>query len=188
MEMNEIAEAVRQHFLQKGTYLPTIFIELDGADIEMLVLPQLKEKRYSTLERVKMLFDAGRNFGQKIEKKYQGITGLCMAYSAVSQDTLTKGILVFKMSEANGLICTTHFYDVHGDGSDITVDSCENPLLSGEGRVSPLLPAFMTGVVTMQRHQSVDEGRHMLSALVSDYERIISRETGESHNHERAFG
>jgi hypothetical protein len=175
MQMNEIAAAVRQHFLQKGTYLPTIFIELDSVDIETLVLPQLQEKRYSTPKRAHMLFDAGFTFGQKLEKMHQNITGLCMAYSAVSQDAHTKGVLVFKMNGVNGLTCTARFYDAHRDGGEITVDSHENPSLSGEGMVSPLLPAFMLGVATSHGSQSAEESRRMLSALVSEYERMIRR-------------
>lgn len=173
MDMDEIATVVQQHFLQKGTYFPTIFVELDGVDIEVLVLPQLKEKKYRTAKRARMLFDAGHNFGQKIEKTHRGVTGLCMAYSAVSQDVHTKGLLIFKMSEENGLVCTTRFYDVRRDGSEVDVERLENPSLSGKGMVSPNLPAFMIGVDTVRGHQSADEGRRMLSALVSEYERII---------------
>ncbi len=75
-----------------------------------------------------------------------------MPYCAVLQDACTRGILVFKMSEVNSLTCTTCFYDVHRDGSEITIDSHENPSLSGKGMVSPLLPAFMLGVAAAQKH------------------------------------
>lgn len=173
MDINGIATAVQQHFLQKGTYLPTIFVELDGADIEVLVILQLNERWYSIPKRARILFDAGRSFGQKTEKMQLDVTGLCMAYRAVSQDIGKKGILVFKMSEGNGLSCTTRFYEMRRDDSEIGVGLQEDPLLSGEGMISPLLPAFMIGVVTARRYQSADEGRRMLSALLSEYERLI---------------
>ena len=173
MDTNEIATIVQRHFLQKGTYLPTIFVELDDVDIEVLVIPQLNEKRYSISKRARILFDAGRNFGQKIDKTQQSVTGLCMASLTVSLDIYKEGILIVKMGEGNGLNCTTRFYEVRKDGSEIGVGLLENPFLSGEGMVSPLLLAFMTGVDTVRSHQSADEGRRMLSAILNEYERII---------------
>ena len=173
MDMNEIATIVQQHFLQKGTYLPTIFIELDGVDIEVLVIPQLNEKRYSIPKRTRILFDAGRRFGQKTEQTQQGVTGLCMASLTVSLDIYKVGILIVKMGEGNGLNCTTRFYEVRKDGSEIGVGLLENLLLLGEGMVSPLLPAFMIGIDTVHRHQSASEDRRMLSTILHEYERII---------------
>jgi hypothetical protein len=173
MDINEIATIVQDLFLMKKIYLPSVFVELDGTDIEVLVIPQLDEKRYSTPKCARILFDAGRKFGHKAEKTQQDVTGLGMASISVSQDIHKEGILVAKMGEGNGLNCTTRFYEVRRDGSEIGVGLLENPFLSGEGMASPFLPAFMMGVVTVRRYQSASEGRRMLPAILSEYERII---------------
>ncbi len=173
MDINEIARVVQKHFLQKGTYLSTIFIELDGAAVEVLVLPQLDEKKMSTPQRVRILFDAGRTFGQKPQRTQQSVTGLCMASLSMPQDLLTKGMLVVKMGEENRLNCAARFYEVRKDGSALGVRLLENPFLSGEAMVSPLLPAFLLGVDTVRSHQSTKEARRMLSALLHEYEQRI---------------
>jgi hypothetical protein len=139
----------------------------------VLVIPQLNEKRYSIPKRTRMLFDAGRRFGQKTEKMQQGITGLCMASLTVPLDIYKEGILIVKMGEGNGLNCATRFYEAREDGSEIGISLLENPFLSGEEMVSPFLPAFMRGVDAIRRYQSADEGLHVLSALLHEYERII---------------
>jgi hypothetical protein len=173
MDINEISTVVQEHFLRKGTYLPTVFVELDGTDIEVLVIPQLDEKKGSTPERARILFDAGRTFGHQTERTQQSVTGLCIASISMSQDIHKKGILVVKMGEGNGLNCTTRFYEMRKDDSEIGVSLLENPFLSGEGMVSPLLPAFMLGVDTVRSHQSANEARRLLSAILTEYEHMI---------------
>jgi hypothetical protein len=180
MDIHEISLVVQQHFLQKGTYLPTIFVELDGADIEVLVLPQLHEKRYRFAKLARILCDAGRTFGQKTETTQLDVTGLCMAYLTVAHAILKEGMLavkagmlVVKMSEDNRLNCVARFYEVQKDRSERGVRLLENPFLSGEGMVSPLLPAFLLGIDTVLSQQSIDEARRRLSALLREYEQMI---------------
>jgi hypothetical protein len=139
MDIHEISLIIQQHFLQKGTYLPTIFAELDGADIEVLVLPQLHEKKYSFAKLARILFDAGRTFGQKTEKTQSNVTGFCMAYLTQARAILKEGMLVVKegmlivkMDEDKRLNCAAHFYEVQKDRSERGVRLLENPFLSGE--------------------------------------------------------
>ena len=103
MDMNLIVTAVQQHFLQKGTYLSTIFVELDGDGIEVMVIPQLDKKKYSIAERAGILLNAGRTFGQAIEKTQQRVTGLCMARLSVQPDIGAEGIFIAKMSDEPGI-------------------------------------------------------------------------------------
>ena len=184
MDINEISLIVRQHFLQKGTYLPTIFVELDGADIEVLVLPQLHEKRYRFAKLARIFYDAGRTFGQKTETTQSDVTGLCMAYLTMAQVILKEGMLavkegmlIVKMGEDNRSNCAARFYEVQKDSSERGVRLLENPFLSGEGMVSPLLPAFLLGINTVHGQQNTDEPRSRLSALLREYEQMI-RERG----------
>jgi hypothetical protein len=180
MDIHEISLIAQQHFLQKGTYLPTIFVELDGADIEVLVLPQLHEKRYRFAKLARILCDAGRAFGQKTETTQPDVTGLCMVYLTVAQAILKEGMLVVKegmlvvkIGEDNRLNCAARFYEVQKDGSERGVRLLENPFLSGEGMVSPLLPAWLLGIYTVRSQQSTDEARRMLTALLYEYEQMI---------------
>src|SRR5690348_4155469 len=176
MDINEISLIVRQHFLQKGTYLPTIFVELDGTDIEVLVLPQLHEKRYRFAKLARIFYDAGRTFGQKTETTQSDVTGLCMAYLTMAQVILKEGMLavkegmlIVKMGEDNRSNCAARFYEVQKDSSGRGVRLLENPFLSGEGMVSPLLPAFLLGINTVHGQQNTDEARSRLSALLREY-------------------
>ncbi len=180
MDIHEILHVVQQHFLQKGTYLPTIFAELDGADIQVLVLPQLHEKKYRFAKLARILCDAGRTFGQKTETTQPDVTGLCMAYLTMAQSILKEGMLavkegmlVVKMGEDNRLNCAARFYEVLKDRSKRGVHLLENPFLSGEGMVSPLLPAFLLGIGTVRGQRSTDEARRWLSALLREYEQMI---------------
>jgi hypothetical protein len=174
MDINEISTIVQQQFLRRRIYSPTIFVELDGAGIQVLGLPHLDEKKRSTPKRARMLFDAGRTFGQRTQWTRPTVTGLCMASLTVAQDIFKQGMLVVKMDEDNRLNCEARFYEVRKDGSESGVYLLENPFLSGEGMVSLLLPAFMLGVEAVHGQLSTNEARRMLSALLHEYEQMIS--------------
>ena len=96
-----------------------------------------------------------------------------MASFSVPRGLFKKGILVVKMDESNRLNCTACFYEVRKDASRIGVGFLENPFLSGEGLVSPLLPAFMLGIDVVRSQQSTKEAHRMLSALLQEYEHRI---------------
>ena len=175
MDINEISSIVQQQFLLRRKHFPTIFVELDGTGIQVLALPRLDEKKVDTSRRARMLFDAGRTFGQRTEWTQPSVTGLCMTSFSVPQGLFKKGILVVKMDESNRLNCTARFYEVRKDASRIDVSFLENPFLSGEGLVSPLLPAFMLGIDVVRSQQSTKEAHRMLSALLQEYEHMIRR-------------
>jgi hypothetical protein len=173
MDIHDISLIGQQQFLRRRKLFPTIFVELDGTGIQALALPQLDEKKRNTSRRARVLFDAGRTFGQRIKWTRPSVTGLCMASLSFAQDLFKEGILVVKMDEGNRLMCTARFYEVRKDAGGIGVSFLEDPFLSGEGLVSPLLPAFTLGISTVRSQQSTNEAGRMLSALLNEYEERI---------------
>jgi len=174
MDIDKVATLAKELFLEQGTFLPSVFVELDNTEVGVLAVSEVEEKD-NTPDRARIFFDAGRKYGHQTEKTGQGVTDL--HFASLTRTQGKQGLLIAKIGDGRGLKHTTRFYEVLRGGGGAVVDLLKNSTLSHDGMISPLLPAFMLGVVTVRRHLSANEARRMLSALLREYERML-RESG----------
>jgi hypothetical protein len=161
MDIQWIFKTAKEHILEQGEHVPTLFVEFKGLT-EMVIAPLLVYGGgpQTTLDKQKMFFTIGRSLG----KEYLGIDvsivafvseawvstvkkGESSKYNAPSQDPNRKEMLLVNVLDASKpphLTQSLYRAEMLRDGSGQLVDllADSKPL---EGGYSKLLTAFLAG-------------------------------------------